>query len=334
MNAQLPQGVLGEAFAAGEPLQLLLRGIRRQAEGIHAFELAHPEGLSLPEVEAGAHVDVHLPGGVVRSYSLAGDPEDRSHWVLGVLREAKGRGGSRAMHDGLRVGDSVTIGRPRNAFGLARGAKHSILLAGGIGITPLKAMAHALAARGESFELHYCARTPRHAAFLEELRRLVPASRLHLHYDGGDRTQGLDMAGLLADVEPGTHLYYCGPGGFMEACAEAARHWPGGSVHCEHFKAPERLQSELLPNGGFEVTLASSGATIQVLPDQTIVRALELAGYRVPTSCLSGLCGACKVPYLEGDVDHQDFILSEEERTHCMTICVSRARSGNLVLDI
>lgn len=334
MNAQLPQGILGEAFAAGEPLQLLLRGIRQQAEGIHAFELVHPQGLRLPEVEAGAHVDVHLPGGVVRSYSLAGDPGDRSHWMLGVLREAKGRGGSRAMHDGLRVGDSVTIGWPRNAFGLAQGAKHSILLAGGIGITPLKAMAHALAARGESFELHYCARTPRQAAFLEELRRLVPAQRLHLHYDGGDRTQGLDMAGLLAEVEPGTHLYYCGPGGFMEACAEAARHWPEGSVHCEHFKAPERPQSELLPNGGFEVTLASSGTTVQVLPDQTIVRALELAGYRVPTSCLSGLCGACKVPYLEGEVDHQDFILSEEERAHCMTICVSRSRSGSLVLDI
>jgi len=129
-------------------------------------------------------------------------------------------------------------------------------------------------------------------------------------------------------------VYYCGPGGFMKACAEATAHWPRGSVHSEHFKAPEPKQPACAPEGSFEVKLARTGITIKVEPDQTIVRAIELAGHRVPTSCLSGLCGACKVDYLEGEVDHQDFILSDEEKQRCLTTCVSRARSAALVLDL
>lgn len=239
------------------------------------------------------------------------------------------------MHETVRVGESLTIGWPRNAFQLAQKASHSILLAGGIGITPLKAMAHVLSQRGESFELHYCARTPKHAAFLRELKKLVPEGRLHLHHDGGDRDKGLDISALLKTAPPDTHLYFCGPGGFMEACTAGSQHWPDGSVHCEHFKAPDRSKTESdAPIGSFEVKLARAGSTVQVLPEQTIVRALELAGHRVPTSCLSGLCGACKVEYLEGEVDHQDFILSDEEKTHCMTACVSRAKSACIVLDI
>ena len=330
MNAPLPLHVL--ASQATE-LRLQLRAIRWQAEGIHSFELAHPDGELLPQAEAGAHVDVHLPGGHVRSYSLAGDPRDRSCWTLGVLRELKGRGGSRAMHDMVRVGDTLTIGAPRNAFALKPGAQHSILIAGGIGITPLKAMAHALTAEGRSFELHYCARSPRHAAFLDELQALVPQGRLHLHFDAGDPARGLDIATLLADAPANTHVYFCGPAGFMKACAEATSHWPSGTVHSEHFKAPEP-QAPAVPAGSFEVSLARSGITIQVLPEQSIVRAIELAGHRVPTSCLSGLCGSCKVNYLEGEVDHQDYILSDEEKQSCLTVCCSRARSASLTLDL
>lgn len=334
MNAPVAHDVLRNSYAEGVPIQMLVRSIRLQAVGIHSFELVHPDGWYLPPVEAGAHVDVHLPGGMVRSYSLAGDPEDRSYWTLGVLRELNGRGGSKAMHEQIMVGSTVSIGWPRNAFRLANDAKHSILVAGGIGITPLKSMAHALARRGESFELHYCSKTPKHAAFMNELQSLVPPERLHMHHDGGDKSKALDLAKLLENVELGTHIYYCGPGGFMDACAEAAKHWPEGTVHSEHFKPPERIKSDDAPSGSFEVKLARSGATVQVLPDQSIVRALELAGHRVATSCLSGLCGACKVEYLEGDVDHQDFILSEDEKTHCLTACVSRAKSRCLVLDL
>jgi vanillate O-demethylase ferredoxin subunit len=334
MNAPLPLGVTLDEPVETTLLTLQVRGIRMQAEGIHAFDLTHPDGGELPAVTAGAHVDVHLSDGMVRSYSLAGDPSDRSRWTLGVLREVKGRGGSRCMHDNVRVGQLLTIGSPRNAFALADEAEHSILMAGGIGITPIKSMAHTLAGHGRSFDLHYCARSERHTAFIDELRALVPADRLHLHFDGGDPARGLDIAALLATPATGHHVYFCGPGGFMRACALATEHWPAGTVHSEHFKAPETPKSDRAATGSFEVKLARTGISVQVPPDQTIVRALELAGQRVPTSCLSGLCGACKVSYLEGEVDHQDFILSEEEKRSCMTICVSRAKSSCLVLDI
>ncbi|WP_372660531.1 2Fe-2S iron-sulfur cluster-binding protein, partial [Hydrogenophaga sp.] len=287
----------------------------------------------LPLVAAGAHVDVHLPGGLVRSYSLAGDPHERSNWTLGVLREVKGSGGSKAMHDSVRVGDMLTVGAPRNAFPMARGAAHTILLAGGIGITPLKAMAHEMAAQGASFELHYCSRSPRHAAFVDALQALVPAGQLHFHFDNGIPGQGLDITALLRRQADGAHLYYCGPLGFMQACADASAHWAPGSVHFEHFKAPEPPPKSA-PDASFEVRLAKSGTTVQVLPDQTIVRAIELAGHRVPTSCLSGLCGSCKVDYLEGEVEHNDYILSDEEKTRCLTLCVSRSRSPTLVIDL
>ncbi len=324
-----------DASGAGSDatLRLQVRAIRLQAERTHAFELARPDGAQLPPVQAGAHVDVHLPGGLVRSYSLAGDPQDRSHWLLGVLREVDGSGGSRAMHEGVRVGDLLTVSAPRNAFALAPEATHSVLLGGGIGITPLKAMAHVLAAQGASFELHHCARSRQHAAFAAELDATVPAGQLHRHFDGGDPARGLGIAALLARPAPGTHLYCCGPAGFMKACVEATPHWPAGSVHFEHFKPPAPTASAL-PAGGFEVLLAKKGIRIRVQPEQTIVRAIELAGLRVPTSCLSGLCGACKTDYLEGEVEHHDYILSDEEHRHCMTLCVSRARSPLLVLDL
>jgi vanillate O-demethylase ferredoxin subunit len=322
-----------DAEAPGATLRLHVRAIRLLAERTHGFELVHPDGDALPEVAAGAHLDVHLPGGLMRSYSLAGDPQDRTHWLLGVLRELEGRGGSRAMHDSVRVGDVLTVGAPRNAFALAPGAAHRLLLAGGIGITPLKAMAHALAAQGASFELHHCARSPRHAAFASELRAAVPAGRLHHHFDDGQPAQGLDIAALLAQPAPGTHLYYCGPAGFMQACAAASAHWPAGSVHFEHFKPPASA-APAMPEGAFEVLLARRGIRLQVQPEQTIVRAIELAGLRVPTSCLSGLCGACKTDYLEGDVEHNDYILGDDEKQHCMTLCVSRSRGPLLVLDL
>lgn len=332
MNAALPLQATTAPQADGH-LRLQVVAIRRQAEGVHAFELTSPDGALLPPVEAGAHVDVHLPGGLVRSYSLAGDPAQRGHWLLGVLREKNGRGGSRAMHDQVRVGDLLTVGPPRNAFALAAGATHSVLLAGGIGITPLKAMAHTLVAEGASFELHYCARSPQTAAFVADLQALLPAGALHLHFDQGDPSQGLDIAALLAQPAAGTHVYFCGPAGFMQACQDATVHWPAGSVHSEHFKAPEPA-AKAQPDGAFEVQLARAGVTVQVAPHQTIVRAIELAGLRVPTSCLSGLCGACKVDYLAGEVEHNDYILSDEEKTRCMTLCVSRARSPLLVIDL
>jgi vanillate O-demethylase ferredoxin subunit len=313
--------------------KLRLQAIRWQAQGICSYELVDPDGHALEPFEAGAHVDVYLPGGLVRSYSLAGDPRDTSHWLLGVLLDAKSRGGSAAMHNRVRVGDLLELGSARNAFPLASGAKHSILIAGGIGITPLKSMAHALKAAGESFELHYCARGPNHVAFMKELQALVPQEYLHFHFDGGEPSKGLDIENLLKVAAPNTHVYYCGPEGFMHACAQASEHWPKEAVHFEHFKAPEPKALDL-PDGAFEVHLVKSGETIQVGPDQTIVRAIELTGRRVSTSCLSGLCGSCKVDYVDGEVDHRDYILSDEEKTYCLTVCVSRAKGKTLSLNL
>ena len=330
MNAPLPKNVMQQPL---EQIKLQVRAIRLEAQGICSFELVDPNGDALPPVDAGAHVDVHLDGGIVRSYSLAGDPQDSGKWVLGVLRELHSRGGSQAMHDKVRVGDVITVGPVRNAFPMAAHAQHTVLLGGGIGITPLKSMAHVLAAQGASFELHYCARSAKNAAFVDTLKEIVPAERLHLHFDEGDPAKGLDIKALLRQPNADTHVYYCGPSGFMKACAEASEHWPVGTVHSEHFKAPDAAPSNM-PDGAFEVRLMRSGETIQVGPEQTIVRAIELTGRRVPTSCLSGLCGACKVNYVEGEVDHRDYILSDEEKTHCLTVCVSRAKGKTLSLDL
>ena len=333
MSTPVPLGI-GEFEADTIPLlRLRVQAIRLQADGIHAFELVDPDGAELPAATAGAHVDVHLPGGLMRSYSLSGDPADRTVWRLGVLREVNGQGGSRAMHDSVRVGELLTVSAPRNAFALVPGAAHTVLLAGGIGITPIKAMAHTLTAEGKSFEVHYCARTARNVAFTRELRALVPSDKLHFHFDNGVPGQGLNIASLLKHQPAGAHVYYCGPGGFMKACADASTHWAPGTVHFEHFKPPEPPK-KAAPDAAFEVRLAKRGITVPVLPDQTIVRALELAGLRVPTSCLSGLCASCKVEYLEGDVEHNDYILSDEEKTHCLTLCVSRSRGPMLVLDL
>jgi len=322
------------AMTSDGPIDLLVRTMRLEATNVLSFELVRPNGQLLPEVQAGAHVDVHLPGGLVRSYSLAGDPHDRSRWLVGVLREANGSGGSRAMHERVRVGGSLRVAAPRNAFPLMPEATHTILLAGGIGITPIKAMAHALCQAGASFELHYCARTRANVAFAPELAALVPPARLHLHFDDGDPAKGLNIATLLAEPAPGTHVYYCGPGGFMGACEKASAHWPKDTVHREYFKAPDQARETVSADGSFVVHLIRSGQTITVKPDQTIVRAIELSGGRVPTSCLSGLCGTCKVNYLAGEVDHRDYILSDEEKQVCLTTCVSRAMGESLTLDL
>jgi ferredoxin-NADP reductase len=329
MNAPLPKTVADPVTS----FNVLVKSIRLEAQGICAFELVDPDGNALPEFEPGSHVDVHLPGGVVRSYSLAGNPDDSTKWILGVLKEPKSRGGSLAMHEKVRVGDVITVGPVRNAFPMHEDAKHSILIGGGIGITPLKSMAHKLSSQGKSFELHYCAKTIKNAAFVDELEAIVPVGSLHFHFDEGDPAKGLDIKSLLNNQPEGTHVYFCGPGGFMKACEASASHWTKGTVHCEHFKAPESAPSTI-PDGAFEVRLIRSGQTIQVGPDQTIVRAIELTGLRVPTSCLSGLCGACKVDYVDGEVDHRDYILTDEERSKCLTVCVSRAKSKTLSLDI
>ncbi len=317
-------------------LELMVRQVRYEARDIHSYELVHPLGEALPPFEAGAHVDVHLRDGMVRQYSLCNPPHERHRYVIGVLRDEHGRGGSRALHAGWRVQDRVRVGAPRNHFALEPGARRVLLLAGGIGVTPLKAMAHRLHALGADYQLHYCARDLQRVAFADELREGLDPARLHLHLDGGEPSRGLDIGALLrAEHAPGTHLYYCGPAGFMQACAQASAHWSPGSVHCEHFQAASRPAGEPgAPSEGFTVQIASSGRRLHVAPEHSIASVLREAGIEVPTSCEAGLCATCKVGYLQGEVEHQDCILDDDEhRTH-LTVCVSRARSPLLVLDL
>jgi vanillate O-demethylase ferredoxin subunit len=272
---------------------------------------------------------------MTRQYSLCNSPAERHRYVIAVLRDEKGRGGSKALHDALRVQDLATVSRPRNNFALVPGAKKAILLAGGIGVTPLKSMAHALDAAGIPFELHYCARNPGCAAFREELGVAWAHGKLVHHFDHGRPEDGLDIAGLLREPEEGTHLFYCGPAGFMKACAEASSHWPAGTVHFEHFKAPEPSPAAFdVAPGAFMLKIASTGAMLEVPPDRSIADVLEQNDIRIETSCQAGLCATCKIRYLEGEVDHRDYILGDDEHGQFLTACVSRATSSVLVLDL
>jgi vanillate O-demethylase ferredoxin subunit len=316
-------------------LSLLVRQIRFEASGINSYELVHPQGEELPPFSAGAHIDIHLPNGMTRQYSLCNSPAERHRYVIAVLRDEKGRGGSKALHDALRVQDLATVSQPRNNFGLVPDARKVILVAGGIGVTPLKSMAHELENAGVPFELHYCARNAGAAAFREELGTCWEYGRLHLHFDNGKPGEGLDIGALLRTPEEGAHLFYCGPAGFMKACAEASSHWPAGTVHFEHFKAPEpALDAKALEPGAFMVKIASSGAMLEVPADRSIADVLEQNNIRIETSCQAGLCATCKIRYLEGEVDHRDYILGDDEHGQFLTACVSRATSAVLVLDL
>jgi ferredoxin-NADP reductase len=329
-----------ELIPATDTLELLVHQIRYEAPGINSYELVHPLGRPLPEMTAGSHIDVHLPGPFVRQYSLSNDPTERRRYVFAVLKDEAGSGGSKALHKTVHVQDTIRIGAPRNNFRLDETASKYILLAGGIGITPLKAMCHRLAALNADFMLHYCSKAPEYAAFWDELMQFGRPNAVRFHHDGGNPANGLDIAALLAASEEGTQLYYCGPPGFMKACANATRHWPKGSVHFEHFKAPvpvlpaSKTEEERSGPDEFDVEIASTGQTIHVSAGQSIVEALADVGIEVETSCLSGLCGACKVRYLAGEPDHRDFILNDDEKESCLTTCVSRCRTGPLVLDL
>jgi ferredoxin-NADP reductase len=326
-----------------QTLQLVVRQIRFEGKGINSYEFVDPSGANLPPFDAGSHIDIHLGDGLIRQYSLCNPPTDKKRYVIAVLKDEKGRGGSKAVHEKLRVRDVVRVGRPRNHFPLATDAEKVILLAGGIGVTPLKSMAHALETQGIDYELHYCARDAGCAAFSDELAPLAASGRLQYHFDGGTAQGRLDLGRLLTTPSHGEHVYYCGPAGFMQACADATRHWPKGTVHFEHFKAPERAPApqprgdEALPGAApdsFDVVLAKSGRVIPVGPGQSIADALNEAGATVATSCCAGLCATCKVRYIEGEVVHNDFILGEDERADHLTVCVSRAKSPRLVLDL
>lgn len=316
-------------------LALQIRQIRLEATGIHSYELCAPDHERLPAFTAGAHIDLHLPGGLVRQYSLCNDPLETHRYVIGVLKDVNGRGGSLQVHEALKVGDLVKVSRPRNQFELQPAQTAALLIAGGIGITPLKSMAHSLLQAGTPFELHYCARSSEVAAFTEELvdlNRRAPGSA-RWHFDQGVVGAGLDLAALLAAQPAGTYLYFCGPPGFMKACAQAAAHWQPGTVHSEHFQAPTRAEP-LAPTTGVTVRLSASERELVLPDDGNLLELLDQHGIHVPTSCMSGLCGTCKTGYADGEVEHNDFILDDDDKQRCLTLCVSRVTSRSITLHL
>lgn len=301
------------------------------ATDIVALELRSADGTALPEYLAGAHVNVQVASGVIRQYSLTGDPADRGCYRLGVLLDPRSRGGSAGVHARFMPGAKVRIGRPRNNFPLHDGAAHSILFAGGIGITPMLSMAHALAAAGASWEMHYCGRTADRLAFVGELARF--GDKVHLHIDSGPRDQQLDIKAVLSGPAPDRHLYVCGPNGFMDFVTSAAQAqgWTKSTVHLERFGA--EVNTDGAP---FTVVARRSGKTFDVQPGETIARKLAENGVAVQVSCQSGVCGTCLTRVVEGMPDHRDLVQTDLEKASNarITVCCSRSKTKTLVLDI
>ena len=319
------------------PSALSVRVTRKavEAEGICSFELASVDGSALPSFSAGSHVDVQLPGGLTRHYSLCNDPAESHRYLIGVLRDPASRGGSIAMHDQVHEGSVLVISPPKNHFALAHHAERHLLLAGGIGITPILCMAERLAAIGADFEMHYATRSRARTAFHERIRGSRFAQRVAFHFDDGASEQKLDIAAVLARQGAGTHLYVCGPRGFMDAVLGAARAsgWADSRIHFEFFAADVQPQAG---DGAFEVQLASSGRVITVPADRSVLAALADAGVVVPSSCEQGVCGTCLTRVIEGTPDHRDqYLLPEEQAAGDQFLpCCSRAKSPRLVLDL
>ncbi len=310
-----------------------LVAVRDEAEGVRGFTLAALGG-ALPPFTAGAHVDVHLPGGLIRQYSLCGDPDAGGDYEIAVLREPASRGGSAAMHE-LAPGARLRISAPRNLFPLAENADKTLLFAGGIGITPMLAMARRLHRLGRAFELHYCTRSAGRAAFLPALKAAPFAARVFTHFDDGAEAQKLNAPALLANPGTGAHLYVCGPGGFMEHVLASARaaSWDEARLHREYFSAPVM---ETKGNQPFEIEIASSGQVLTVPADRTAWEILNEAGLYVPVSCEQGICGTCLVSVKSGTPDHRDSYQTDEEHATNtqFTPCCSRAKSARLVLEL
>lgn len=309
-------------------VEMRLHSIRYAAQDTHLYEFRRPDGAILPKAEPGAHIDLYLPNGMMRQYSLCTADGDPRAYVVGVKRDRASRGGSRYIHEYLQVGEILKIGGPRNNFPLKEDAGHSVLIAGGIGVTPIWCMAQRLVKLGRSFELHYACRTRSEAAFLEELVAL-PQAKLHFDDEAGGF---LDLAPIVANAPAGAHLYCCGPLPMLAGYEAAAKALPAEQVHVEYFSAKE----EAATGGGYVVELRRSGREFPIPEGRTILQVLRDAGVDVPYSCEEGVCGACETQVISGEVDHRDNILTEKERLESKTImvCCSGAKSARLVLDL
>ncbi len=301
---------------------------------IRVFELVALDGGSLPPFTAGSHIDVELGNGEERSYSLLNDQGETHRYVIGVLREQEGRGGSAWMHDVLREGDVLRATPPSNDFRLSEAGEHHILIAGGIGITPILSMAARLKELGRDYHVHYCTRARSEAAFVDEILERH-GDRVTLYFDEGDISRGLDVATLLKTRPPAAHAYVCGPAGLIRATREAGRDWPSGTVHYELFKGSGSDIATGVRDQPFDIVLRKQGKTLTVPADRSILDVLKAEGVRIRSLCNDGVCGTCRVGLISGEVDHRDDFLDEDEHDEALQVCVSRAKPGQtLVLDL
>ncbi|HSV50539.1 MAG TPA: PDR/VanB family oxidoreductase [Burkholderiaceae bacterium] len=316
-------------------LRVRVTQIADEAEGIRSFTLAPTDGTPLPPWEPGGHIDVHLKPGLTRQYSLTNGPDETDAYRIAVKREPVSRGGSGHMHAEVRVGSELLISPARNNFPLAENASRHLLLAGGIGITPVLAMGKHLHARQEAFALHYFARGPQHAAFVGWLDQSVWREQVNFHYGMAPDEQRGYLKTLLGQPDEGTHLYMCGPGAFMDMVDAVAREcgWPARQVHCEYFSAPAPVDSS---GQAFELVLAKSQVRLRVEPHMSMLDAMRGAGIEIETSCEQGVCGTCLSKVLEGTPDHRDLYLNPDEQALGTMVlpCVSRSCSARLVLDL
>jgi ferredoxin-NADP reductase len=317
-----------DAGQFNETIELRINAVRYAARDTLVFELENPDGALLPAAEAGSHIGLHLKNGLLRQYSLVETGRALRKYVIAVKRDESGRGGSRFMHDVMRVGEVVKVDRPRNNFPLVEDAPHTVLIAGGIGITPILSMARRLKELGRSFSLVYSCRAREFAAFLPEVEALGHA---RLHFDA-EAQHVIDLASATEGLAPHTHLYCCGPVPMLSAFEQVTNAFPHEQVHVEYFTAKE----EAAVSGGYSVSLARSGKQFDIPPGRTILQVLRDGGVDIPFSCEQGVCGACETAVLEGLPDHRDAILSEPERAanNTMMICCSGCKTQRLVLDL
>jgi ferredoxin-NADP reductase len=313
-----------------QKLEVRVTGISQETERVRRFEL-RPISQPLPAFTAGSHIDLYLEANLTRSYSLLNSQDEREKYVIGVALETESRGGSRFLFDNVHVGDRLHVSQPRNLFALCEQAPYSILIGGGIGITPLISMSQRLKSINRPWHLYYCCRTRELAPFLEELNH--HGSCVDVRFDD-EHSSFLDIASLIDGSPPGTHFYCCGPKSMLTAfeAAVGTTGLPPERVHVEYFKAMEDFGQ----HAGIVVELARSKQTIIVPTGSTILDALRLAGISTQSSCEAGICGECQVTVLDGVPDHRDSVLSNSERgsNKMMMICCSGAKSERLVLDI
>ncbi len=311
-------------------MQVEVGRVESLTDNIASYELRLPDGALLPPFEGGAHVEIVVAPEYFRQYSLCSDPARREAYEIAVLREDAGRGGSKLLHRVFTPGRRVFMSHPRNHFPLARDARMSFLMGGGIGVTPLIAMAHQLHSRGRDFVLHYSVPGRHHAAFAERLAGVAWAGRVHLHVsDEGSRA---DLEAILR-WEPGSHVYACGPDSYMQAVLDAAARagFPDENRHVEYFAPPRQPEHE---NHPFTLRLLRSGRELSVPADRTATDVLAEAGIRVDVKCRDGICGVCKCGLVSGEVEHRDFVLSNDQRKREIILCQSRAARPGGVIEI